>query len=113
MKRHFSRIHPYIYNQEMNDVTGIVIETVDTPASATKKYLDDVEHCTSNKSEESEEGGDEDSAQEEAYSDLEQVDSGTVLNKPDPNFEEKIKNVCTKPISERRCWRLQTKKIKF
>ncbi|XP_026330476.1 uncharacterized protein LOC113237974 [Hyposmocoma kahamanoa] len=97
MARHLRLRH----RKEVNDLIGIRIETVDIPASETKEYLEDVEQCTPNKSEESEEGGDEDSAQEEEDSDLEQVDRGTVLNKPDPSFEEKIKNVCTKRISER------------
>ncbi|XP_026330534.1 uncharacterized protein LOC113238024 [Hyposmocoma kahamanoa] len=96
MKRHIRSKHPYVYDQEVNDLIGIRIETVDTPASDTKEYLEDVEEFTTNKSEE---GGDEDSAQEEADSELEQVDSGTVLNEADPNFEEKIKYFCTKPVS--------------
>ncbi|XP_026330477.1 uncharacterized protein LOC113237975 [Hyposmocoma kahamanoa] len=96
MKRHIRSKHPHVYDQEVNDLTGIMIETVNTPASDTKEYLEDVEEFTTNKSEE---GDDEDSAQKEADSELEQVDSGTVLNEADPNFEEKIKYFCTKPVS--------------
>lgn len=98
MKRHIRSKHPYVYDQEMNDLIGIRIETVDTPASETKEYLEDVEQFIIDKSGE---GGDEDSAQEEADSELEQVDSGSVLNEADPNFEEKIKYFCTKPVSGR------------
>ncbi|XP_026330535.1 uncharacterized protein LOC113238025 [Hyposmocoma kahamanoa] len=103
MKRHIRSKHPCVYDKEMNDVVSTRIENVDIPASETKEYLEDVERVnTTNKSEG---GGDEDSDQEEAESELKQDGSGTVLNEADPNFEEKIKYLCTKPISGRkRAW---------
>lgn len=97
MKRHIRSKHPYVYEQEMSDLIDIGIETVDTPASETEEYLEDIEQSVINEPER----GDEHSVQEEADSESEQVDSGTVLNEADPNFEEKIKYFCTKPVSGR------------
>lgn len=98
MKRHIRNKHPYVYEREMNELTSMGIETVDTTVSETEEYLEDVKQTEINKSQEIDH---EDSAQDEADSESEQVDSGTVLNEADPNFEEKIKYFCTKPVSGR------------
>lgn len=96
MKRHIRTKHPYVYEQEMNEFIGI--ETVDTPVSEPEKFLEDVEQSILNKTAEI---SDEDATQEAEDSELEQVDNGTVLNEADPNFEEKIKYFCTKPVTGR------------
>lgn len=95
MKRHIRSKHPYVYEQEMNKLVSMGIETIDTPVSETDEYSEDVKQTAITKSQETDH---DDSAQEEADSESEQVDSGTVLNEDDPNYEEKIKYFCTKPV---------------
>lgn len=95
MKRHIRRRHPYVYDQEIKELVGTRVETVDTPASETKQCSEDEKQNSTNKSIE---GSDEESAQKKADSELE-VDSGTVLNEAHPDFEEKVKNLCAKPVA--------------
>lgn len=101
MKRHIRTKHPYVYEQEMNELGGMGIETVDTAVSENEEYLDeytkDVKKSLKNKSEQRRE--DENLNHDEADSESELVESETVFNESDPHFEEKIKYFCTKPVT--------------